>query len=81
VWIRAGLELGLLTWRQWMLLSSIFAVQMSMNFNTSVFPNAVPLISEEYGVSEQAARVCQMIFLVLYAFGRSHRRSLQGTQD
>lgn len=40
-----------------------------MNFNTSVFPSAVPLIAEEYGVSEQAARVNQMIFLVLYAFG------------
>ena len=52
-----------------MLLSSIFAVQVSMNFNTSVFPNAVPLIAEEYGVSKQAARVGQMIFLVAYAFG------------
>lgn len=40
-----------------------------MNFNTSVFPSAVPLIAEEYGVSEQAARVNQMIFLVAYAFG------------
>lgn len=40
-----------------------------MNFNTSVFPSAVPLVAEEYGVSEQAARVNQMIFLVLYAFG------------
>lgn len=40
-----------------------------MNFNTSVFPSAVPLIAEEYNVSEQAARVCQMIFLVMYAFG------------
>lgn len=57
------------SWKKWMLLSSIFAVQVSMNFNTSIFPNAVPLISEQYGVSEQAARVGQMIFLVCYAFG------------
>ncbi|KAI7354017.1 MFS general substrate transporter [Hortaea werneckii] len=57
------------SWKKWMLLSSIFAVQVSMNFNTSVFPNAVPLIAEEYGVSKQAARVGQMIFLVAYAFG------------
>lgn len=57
------------SWKKWMLLSSIFSVQVSMNFNTSVFPSAVPLIAEEYNVSEQAARVCQMIFLVMYAFG------------
>lgn len=55
--------------KKWTILSVIFAVQMSMNFNTSVFPNAVSLISEDFGVSEQAARVGGMIFLVAYAFG------------
>ncbi|WFC97206.1 hypothetical protein MBRA1_003872 [Malassezia brasiliensis] len=43
-----------------------------MNFNTSVYPNAVALIPEDerfQGVSEQGARVGQMIFLVAYAFG------------
>ncbi|EIM19935.1 multidrug transporter [Wallemia mellicola CBS 633.66] len=40
-----------------------------MNFNTSVYPNAVVSISQTWDVSEQAARVGQMIFLVLYAFG------------
>lgn len=34
-----------------------------------MYPNAVPLIAEHFSVSEQAARVGQMIFLVLYAFG------------
>lgn len=60
------------TWKKWMILSVIFTVQMSMNFNTSVFPNAVTLIPEDpryEGVSEQGARVGQMIFLVAYAFG------------
>ena len=57
------------SWKKWMLLSSIFAVQMSMNFNTSVYPNAVKPLSKYWGISEQMARVGQMIFLVLYAFG------------
>lgn len=52
-----------------MVLSSIFAVQVSMNFNTSIYPNAVPGISHEFGVSEQAARVGSTLFLVFYAFG------------
>ncbi|KAK1544122.1 major facilitator superfamily transporter [Colletotrichum paranaense] len=56
-------------WKKWMLLSSIFAVQVSMNFNTSVFPSAVTPISEGFHVSEQAARSAQCAFLVLYAFG------------
>lgn len=40
-----------------------------MNFNTSVFPNAVTPISEAFGVSEQAARVGQCVYLVMYSFG------------
>lgn len=60
------------TWKKWMILTVIFVVQMSMNFNTSVYPSAVPLITEDpryQGVSEQGARVGQMTFLVAYAFG------------
>lgn len=56
-------------WKKWMLLSSIFAVQVSMNFNTSVFPSAVTPLSEHFAVSEQAVRAAQCAFLVLYAFG------------
>lgn len=56
-------------WKKWMILSVIFAVQVSMNFNTSLYSNAIPGISEEFGVSEQAGRAGAMIFLVLYAFG------------
>ncbi|PHH81298.1 hypothetical protein CDD83_3618 [Cordyceps sp. RAO-2017] len=56
-------------WKKWMLLTSIFAVQVSMNFNTSVYPSAVKPISEHFGVSQQAARVGQLAFLILYAFG------------
>lgn len=56
-------------YNKWGILSVIFLVQMSMNFNTSVYPNAVHPLSEEFGISEQTARVGQMIFLVLYALG------------
>jgi hypothetical protein len=52
-----------------MILSVIFLVQVSMNFNTSLYSDAIPGISKEFGVSEQAARCGAMIFLVLYAFG------------
>lgn len=56
-------------WRKWMILSVIFVVQMSMNFNTGVYANAIPGLTEEFGISEQAARVGQAVFLVAYAFG------------
>ena len=64
------------TWKKWMILSVIFVVQVSMNFNTSVFPNAVSLIPKKYTgdagevwISKQGAQTTQMIFLVAYAFG------------
>ena len=57
------------TWRKWMILSIIFLVQTSMNFNTSLYSNAIGGISSEFGVSEQAARVGAAIFLITYAFG------------
>ncbi|KAL8680122.1 MAG: hypothetical protein Q9224_002526 [Gallowayella concinna] len=57
------------TWKKWTILSIIFLVQVSMNFNTSLYSNAVPGISEEFHVSKQAARCGAMIFLVMYAFG------------
>lgn len=56
-------------WKKWMLLSSIFIVQVSMNFNTSVFPNAVTPIAENFGVTETKARLGQGLFLIAYAFG------------
>ncbi|KAL8804983.1 MAG: hypothetical protein Q9223_005486 [Gallowayella weberi] len=57
------------TWKKWTILSIIFLVQVSMNFNTSLYSNAVPGISEEFHVSKQGARCGAMIFLVTYAFG------------
>lgn len=56
-------------WKKWTILTVIFLVQLSMNFNTSLYSNGLKGISEEFGVSAQAARCGAMIFLVLYAFG------------
>ncbi|KAM0551844.1 hypothetical protein ACHAPJ_008180 [Fusarium lateritium] len=57
------------TWKKWYILTVVFWVQVSMNFNTSLYSNAIPGISEEFNVSAQAARCGAMIFLILYAFG------------
>jgi hypothetical protein len=55
--------------KKWLILSIIFLVQVSMNFNTSLYSNAVGGISDEFGVSAQAARVGAAVFLITYAFG------------
>lgn len=56
-------------WKKWTILSVIFMVQVSMNFNTSLYSNAITGMTEEFHISAQAARCGAMIFLVLYAFG------------
>jgi len=56
-------------WKKWMILSIVFTVQVSMNFNTSLYSNAVHGISDEFGVSAQAGRLGAAIFLITYAFG------------
>ncbi|KAH9986932.1 MFS general substrate transporter [Xylariaceae sp. FL0662B] len=56
-------------WKKWWILTVIFLVQTSMNFNTSLYSNGLQGISEHFNVSEQAARVGAAIFLVTYAFG------------
>nr|XP_031857791.1 uncharacterized protein CI109_006813 [Kwoniella shandongensis]KAA5524863.1 hypothetical protein CI109_006813 [Kwoniella shandongensis] len=55
--------------KKWSVLSVIFIVQCSMNFNASIYANGVDFLIEKFGISAQAARVGQMIFLVSYAFG------------
>jgi hypothetical protein len=57
------------TWKKWTILSVVFLVQVSMNFNTSLYSNAVGGISAEFGVSAQAARLGAALFLITYAFG------------
>ncbi|KFY87815.1 hypothetical protein V498_07017, partial [Pseudogymnoascus sp. VKM F-4517 (FW-2822)] len=55
--------------KKWWILSVIFIVQVSMNFNTSLYSNAIGGIGAEFGVSDQAARAGAAIFLITYAFG------------
>ena len=57
------------TWKKWIILSVIFAVQVSMNFNTSIYSNVVKPLTVAFKISGQAARVGQCVFLVTYAFG------------
>lgn len=56
-------------WKKWMYLAAIAGVQVSMNYNTSVFPSAVKPLSKTFGISQQAARTGQMIYLVTYSIG------------
>lgn len=57
------------TTKKWTILSVIFVVQSSMNFNASVYANAITPLSEEFNVSKQVVRIGQMIFLIAYGFG------------
>ena len=56
-------------WKKWMYLAAIAGVQVSMNFNTSVFPNAVSPLSKAFHIGEQEARTGQMIYLITYSIG------------
>ncbi|QKX59437.1 uncharacterized protein TRUGW13939_06571 [Talaromyces rugulosus] len=56
-------------WKKWVILSVIALVQTSMNWNASFYADAVKLLGKHFSVSEQAARVGQMIFLICYGFG------------
>ncbi len=55
--------------KKWTILTVIFVVQTSMNFNSSIYANAVEPLAEHFGISLQVARIGQMIFLIAYAFG------------
>jgi hypothetical protein len=63
------LGFGFPSWKKWAILSVIFLVQVSMNLNASLYGNANDLLANQFGISKQAARVGQMIFLIAYAFG------------
>ena len=56
-------------WKKWMYLGVVAAVQVSMNFNTSVFPNAVNPLVSHFGIGAQEARTGQMIYLICYSIG------------
>lgn len=55
--------------RKWSILTVIFWVQISMNYNAAIYANAVPGMSKEFGITPFMARLGQMAFLVAYGFG------------
>lgn len=57
------------TWKKWAVLTTIFIVQLSMNWNAAIYGNAIPGLKEDFGVSDGLVRIGQMVFLVAYAFG------------
>ena len=50
--------------KKWSILTAIFIVQISMNFNAAIYGNAVSGMSKEFDVTESKAKYGQMIFLV-----------------
>lgn len=56
-------------WKKWTYLAAVAFVQVSMNFNTSVFPNAIKPLSKTFNISNQHARTGQMAYLVTYSIG------------
>ncbi|KAJ5758916.1 hypothetical protein N7520_006072 [Penicillium odoratum] len=56
-------------YKKWSIISVIFLVQLSMNWNASFYASSITLYSKHFKISEQAARVGQMDFLIAYAFG------------
>lgn len=56
-------------WKKWTYLAAVAFVQVSMNFNTSVYPNAIIPLSKAFNISEQHARTGQMAYLVTYSIG------------
>ena len=63
------LGFGFSSRKKWAVLTVIFVVQLSMNFNASVYANAIGLIAERYSVAEWQARMGQLSFLVAYGVG------------
>lgn len=57
------------SWKKWLIVYIVFLVQLSTHFNTAVYASGVDKISEHFGVSKQAARVGQSVYLIAYAFG------------
>ncbi|KAI4263232.1 MAG: hypothetical protein L6R42_001613 [Xanthoria sp. 1 TBL-2021] len=56
-------------WKKWSILSVVFVVQCSMNFNAAVYGNVVDGLVERFNITAQVARIGQAVFLIAYAFG------------
>jgi len=56
-------------WKKWAIISAVFLVQLSMNFNAAVYSNAIPGLREEFGLDQFTAHLPQALFLIMYGFG------------
>ncbi|KAF2967560.1 hypothetical protein GQX73_g5963 [Xylaria multiplex] len=61
------LALDFPTWKKWMILSVIFLVQTSMNFNTSLYANGQAGMAKAFNVSHQKTVTGAAIFLITWA--------------
>ncbi|KAI1399253.1 major facilitator superfamily domain-containing protein [Hypoxylon fuscum] len=57
------------SWKKWMVLTIVFIVQTSMNFNCSLYANGQAGIVREFNVKPQAAVSGAGVFLLTYAIG------------
>ncbi|PPJ50340.1 hypothetical protein CBER1_05899 [Cercospora berteroae] len=57
------------SWKKWLVLTGMLLVQISQNYNAAVYMSAVPQLTQRFDISAATARLAQMIFLVMYAFG------------
>ena len=55
--------------KKWRILTVIFLVQTSMNFNASVYGNSIAGMQEEFHISSQQSKIGQAVFLIAYGFG------------
>ncbi|KAI1272488.1 major facilitator superfamily domain-containing protein [Xylaria sp. FL0933] len=63
------LALDFPTSKKWTILSVIFLVQTSMNFNTSLYANGQAGMAQAFNVSRQTTVTGAAVFLITYAFG------------
>ena len=63
------LGFSLPTWKKWTILTSIFILQLSMNFNAAIYGNVAKSLMERFGITLFTSKLGQCVFLVLYAFG------------
>lgn len=67
--VRQLLAFSLPSRTKWGYLVIIFLVQVSMNFNTTLYSNGISGMSQEFRISEDTARWGAAAFLIAYAFG------------
>jgi len=55
--------------KKWTILTVIFLVQCSMNFNASVYGNVASILQDKFSITDEYSRAGQASFLIAYGFG------------